>query len=273
MTAGDFMSNAPDMEETSPYPKVFGIELTPLVSGLLLIVLGAAAALWVFQNLVSPVLETNSTLQSEVDQKQSLLVDTGELERQIEEAQARLVEAENLRTDVLGLFASEASLDTLLFDLNERIRSANAGIEDEVRQANLVTFELNDDLSGVITDSSYGPAVNNRLERRVFDVSMRGDFTQTQSIIRSIERLQPLMVLREFNSELNTAAQESLVNQQGQVIARSDYVLIDTSFQVHVLLPAPEGAFEAANPPPAEETEGAEGAEGEEGAVDAEAGS
>jgi type IV pilus assembly protein PilO len=249
MTAGDFMSNSPDMEDASTYPVVFGIKLTPMVSGLLLIVLGGAAAFWIFQNLVAPVQETNQALQMEVDDKQRLLVDTGELERQIQEAQDRLEAAQVLRTDVLGLFASEASLDTLLFDLNERIRSANAGIEDEDRQARLVTFEVNESLSGIITDSSYGPAVNNRLQRRVYDVSMRGDFTQTQSIIRSIERLQPLMVLREFNSELDRESQAALVNQQGQVIPRSDYVVINTSFQLHVLLPAPEGTFEQANQP------------------------
>ena len=267
MTAGDFIpDSAPELEEASPYPVVFGIQITPMVGGIAIALFGIAAAFWVYQTFITPIAEQNAQLQTEVNEKESLLVDTGELERQIQEAQARLDEAEALRSDVLGLFATEEGLDTLLLDLNERIRSANAGIDNEDRQASLTNFQLNQELSGIITDSSFGAEVNNRLERRVFDVSMEGDFAQTQSIIRNIERLQPLMVLQNFDSTLDTAAQTSQINETGQIVNTASYVVINTSFQLSVLLPAPEGTYEAANAPPP----GEEGEEGEEAAAEGE---
>jgi type IV pilus assembly protein PilO len=259
MTAGDFSpDSAPELEEASSYPVVFGVQITPVVGGAAIAVIGLAAAFWVYQTFAAPVAEQNAQLQTEVNEKERLLVDTGELERQIQEAQARLEAAEALRADVLGLFATEDGLDTLLLDLNERIRSANAGIDDESRQASLTNFRVNEELSGVITDSSFGSAVNNRLERRVFDVSMEGDFAQTQSIIRNIERLQPLIVLQNFESNLDTAGQVSQINEAGQIVNTNDFIVIDTSFQLSVLLPAPEGTYEAATAPPPEEGEAAE---------------
>lgn len=258
MTAGNFI-DGPELEEASSYPVVFGITLTPTVSGLLLVLLGGVGAFYIYQNLVSPVLETNAQLQAEVSEKEALLVDTGELERQINEAKERLTEAEALRGDVRGLFATEDSLDTLLFDVNARVQSANLNVP-EGRRAQLTKFELDPASSGVITDSSFGADVNNRLERRVFNVEMQGDFAQTQSIIRSIERLQPLMVLRNFNSELDTAASVSQINERGEIVVTDNYVVINTSFQLNVLLPAPEGTYEEANAP----AEGEEGEEGEE---------
>jgi type IV pilus assembly protein PilO len=258
MTAGDFIpDSAPELEEASPYPVIFGIQITPIVGGIVIALFGIAAAFWVYQTFIAPIAEQNAQLQAEVNDKESLLIDTGELERQIQEAQARLDEAEALRADVRGLFATEEGLDTLLLDVNERVRSANTGIETEEGQASLTNFQLNDEASGVISDSSFGPEVNNCLARRVFDVSLQGDFAQTQSIIRNIERLQPLLVLQNFDSTLNSDAQVSLINETGQIVNNNGYFVIDTSFQLSVLLPSPETCEQANAPPPEEGEEGA----------------
>jgi type IV pilus assembly protein PilO len=253
MTAGgDFMpGDSQDFEGGSSYPEVFGLKLTPTVLGIVCLVAGIGASIYIYTKLVQPVLTENAQLQQDIQTKESLLVDQGVVQQQIDEARAKLKDAEALKADVLALFASEDSLDTLLLDLNERVQSVNSGVSDPNRRANLAKFELDPELSGVIADGSFGSAVDNRLQRQVFNVEMQGDFAQTQSIMRNIERLQPLIVVRDFKSELDLAAQSFEVDAQGRIVNREDVTQIDTSFQLNVLLPAPEGTYEAANPAPA----------------------
>ncbi len=123
---------------------------------------------------------------------------------------------------MLALFANPSSLNTLQLDINRQIDSRNAGL-DRARQAKLAAcpawvranlgavekvvgdlvvksqlqkFTPDPKASGVITDGSYGTLVNNKLKRQVTSVVFEGNFQQTQSILRSIERLQPLLVFK-----------------------------------------------------------------------------
>jgi type IV pilus assembly protein PilO len=50
----------------------------------------------------------------------------------------------------------------------------------------------------VVTDGSLGIELNNKLKRETMDVEFEGNFIQTQQIFRTIERLQPLLVMRNM---------------------------------------------------------------------------
>ncbi len=52
---------------------------------------------------------------------------------------------------------------------------------------------------GVLTDGSLGVALNNKLKRQTFNVEIEGNFNHAQSIIRRIELLQPLLILRNMD--------------------------------------------------------------------------
>lgn len=255
MTAsGDFIpGDAQDFEGAPTYPTVFGVQLTPVISGLLLFVLGVAGAMWLYFNLVQGEAQSNQQLKTDIASKEALLVDQDAIEQQIAEAETRKAEADQMRSDVLALFATDDSISTLLLDVNARVQSVNAGIQDEDDRANLSRFELDPELSGVITDGSFGAEVNNRLQRNVFNVAIEGNFPQTEAIIRSIERLQPLIVLRDYQSSLEFSDQSILINPQGQVTANNTATGIVTEFQLNVLSPAPEGTYEAATAPAPEE--------------------
>lgn len=248
MTAsGDFIPGDPQDFETAPaYPTLFGIQLTPSVSGILLGLLGLFGAGWLYFNLLSPTLQTNQELRANIAEKEALLVDQEAIQKQIADAKQGLAEAQQLQEDVLGLFATEDSVDTLLLDLNARIQAANAGIQDEDRRAKLTQFELVPDQSGIIKDGSLGPEVDNRLQRRVYNVGLEGDFEQTQSIIRNIERLQPLTIIRSYKSEIDLNSQVIEIDPSGRVVQAAPPPRLDTTFELDVLLPAPEGTYEAA---------------------------
>lgn len=254
MTAsGDFIpTNDPNEVEEPAYPKLFGLSLTPVVIGTIAALAGLGVAIWLWLNVVQPAAQRNQELRQDIAAKEQEIANQEETQRQIEQARARLTEAQQLQSEVLSLFATDRSVDTLLLDVNERVQSANAGIRDANRRAVLAKFDLNAGASGVVTDGSYGDAVNNRLERRVYDVSIEGTFPQVVSIIRSIERLQPLLVVSNLTSQLDPTTQKLVLDNQGRIAAQPE-TRITTNFQLSALVPteqatAPAEAAPAASP-------------------------
>lgn len=257
MTAGgDFVPGDPNELEGPNYPKLFGLTLTPTVSGVLVALLGLGAAIWLWVSVVQPTLERNRELKQDVAAKQQQLENQAETQQRIEEARAELAEAQQLQAEVLSLFATERSLDTLLLDVNERVQSANAGVQNPDRRAVLARFNLDPEASGVVNDSAYGEAVNNKLERRVYNVSIQGTFPQVVSIVRSIERLQPLLVVSNLNSQLDPSAQRLVINGQGQAVSTAQpEPRITTNFRLEALVPTGEAAAPDASPEASPETE------------------
>ncbi|WAL62217.1 GspMb/PilO family protein [Thermocoleostomius sinensis] len=262
MTAGgDFVPGNPNELEEPNYPKLFGLTLTPTVGGVLVALLGLGAAIWLWISVVQPTLERNRELRQDVTAKQQQLENQAETQQRIEEARTELAEAQQLQAEVLSLFATERSLDTLLLDVNERVQSANAGVQNPDRRATLARFNLDPDASGVVNDNTYGEAVNNKLERRVYNVSIQGSFPQVVSIIRSIERLQPLLVVSNLNSQLDPSAQRLVINGQGQAVSTAQpEPRITTNFRLEALVPtgATSDANQAASPEAESEAEPAE---------------
>ncbi|HEY9623388.1 MAG TPA: hypothetical protein V6C78_23730 [Crinalium sp.] len=238
MTAGgDFIPG--DNLETAPnYPTLFGLRLTPTTNGWLIAIALLALAGYLGYTFVKPLWDTSQQLSADIAAKESQLVNREETQRQIQEARVKLQQAEQLRADVLTLFATNENMDTLLLDLNERVQSANAGITDPDRRATLSKFTLNDQQSGVVADGAYGAAVNSKLRREVYDVQMQGSFAQTQSIIRSIERLQPLLVVRDFKSELDNTTRAIVLDPQGRLVPGSQPTpRLTTGFRLIALIP------------------------------------
>jgi len=265
------IGDAPD------YPVVFGISITPLVGGLLLGALGLLGTAFLVLNLVQPEFDKNQQLTATVAGKEGQLGELATIKAKIKKAETDLAAAKTQQQEVLSLFASEASLDTLLLDINRQI-DARTGEVAQQRTAKLATcpvwvrqnvnqleekvgelvtrpqlrkFTPNTANSGVISDSSYGALINGKLKRQVADVEIVGNFNQTQSILRSIERLQPLLVLRETNFKL--ADQKQLYEVRGDQIqflsnCQPD-TKIATTFKLEALLPLSETEKKAAAPP------------------------
>jgi type IV pilus assembly protein PilO len=233
---GDFIPSGSG--DSTEFPKLFGLTLTPAVNGVLVALLGTVGAYFLWTNLTSPMLQRNQELKTDIATKESQVLDQEKFKQQMEAARVRLKDAEQLRADVLSLFASNKSVDTLLFDVNERVQSVNGNIQDADKRATLSKFDLDATASGPVTDNSLGAEVNNRLERRVYQVEIKGTYPQTQSIIRNIERLQPLLVVNNFKADLDTATQEVFFDRQGRIAASEQpEPRITTAFQLAALVP------------------------------------
>jgi type IV pilus assembly protein PilO len=251
---GDFIPSGSG--DDSELPKLFGLTLTPTVNGVLVALVGIVGSYFLWTNITSPALQRNQELKADIASKEAQMLNQAEFQQKMEEARVRLKNAEQLRADVLSLFASNKSVDTLLFDVNERVQSVNGNIQDPDKRATLAKFDLDPEASGVVNDSSLGLEVNNRLERRVFQVEIRGTYPQTQSIIRNIERLQPLLVVNNFKADLDATTQEVFFDPQGRIAAVGQpESRISTTFQLAALVPT--GQEEEATAPGASASPGA----------------
>lgn len=213
------------------YPTAFGVTLTPAVSGALIAVLGLAGSIYLILNLLMPVWQQHQELQASRTQKQAQVDQKAALLSQIEQLRVDLAQAKQQKADVTALFASEQTLDTLLLDINRVVESSNARIEGNNARARLRRFVPVNQSAEVIADGSLGPEVNGKLKRRTINLELEGTFEQTQSIIRNIERLQPLLIVRDYQS---TLTQASTSNQPKSVRGP---VTITTSFQLQALMP------------------------------------
>ncbi len=277
--SGDF-SQESEFDSGASYPTIFGLTMTPMVSGVLLGLAGLAASGAMFMYLVTPAWESYQALDSKVKEKSEQLQQQGAIRKQVKDAKEKLVQVKQQRDQVYGLFASQKSMNTLLFDLNQLIEKNNSSVasatnaklancpawvrdfyqtmpryrafEDRVgplaAEAKLARFKPNEKGAEVITDSSFGTPINNKLKRQAIDVEFTGNFNQTQSIFRTIERLQPLLLIKNLEVKVGTGGNNKLTQLYEIEPDESIRFLtncqpdtrVTTSFQMEALLPLTE---------------------------------
>lgn len=239
----------------SEYPQAFGITFTPKVQAIALGVLGVIVGVYVFANLVMPAYSSyqakkteEADLQSQVETQRK-----GEFKKKIQAAEVELSEKQGLKKQVITFFGDEKSLKTLLLDVNQFLQSRNVELLSFSPEADTV----------IINDGSLGPAVNNKLKRQTINIELKGGFEQTQSILRDLERLQPLILIKNLNTQVTEDQSPVLVvtskdKSQPQVISKEEKK-VRTTFQIQVILPltaeeaaqfAPAPTPEGQQPPP-----------------------
>lgn len=234
-----FAKNTGFEDVSSAYPVLFGVTFTPVVIGAVVGGLGFLGAVYMGLNIVKPEFDkfqqlqtTSSTLQAKVDQKNTQA-------KQADQVRAELAKTKEQQTQVLGLFANEKSLDTLLLDTSRQVESSNdklTGI-NPVR-AKLRRFEPTGDKPEIIKDGSLGEKVNNKLKRQIIRVEIEGKFAQMQAIMRNIERLQPLLLVQNYDSKLAPIEEEKSDDKKPGI--RKDIGKLITSFDLVALMPLTE---------------------------------
>ncbi|GAB1539535.1 hypothetical protein NUACC21_22020 [Scytonema sp. NUACC21] len=228
---------------TPSYPVIFGISLTPKVSGIALGFVGIAAAVYMVMNMLMPTWDTfqqqqakQTEIQTDIDQKKAAI-------KQIDKVKQEQLLAKQQQVQVLGLFANEKTLDTLLLDINRLVESGNSQVPANGTRAKLKKYVPASGKAEPIMDGSLGPLVNGKLKRTNITIDVFGTYEQTQSILRNIERLQPLLIVKDYQSAL---APEETSTDKDKPIRRIGSAPIRTSFQLQALMPmSPEETAKA----------------------------
>jgi type IV pilus assembly protein PilO len=231
------------------YPSVFGITFSPMIVGLCIATVGLGVSGYFLLTSLQPQLAKNQELEAKLAQTQDQIQQRKDNAQKIAVAEQSLDRANAQKQVVLGLFSSDKKLDTLLLDLNKLI---------SIRQGELQKFSPDAPVAGggssgaaVVTDSSLGSALNNKIKRKGVSISVKGNFEQVQSILRTIERLDELLIIKDFKADADRGNQKIEFDAQGKLIPQPE-TLIQTSFKIQALIPLNtiEQAVVAPPPPP-----------------------
>jgi type IV pilus assembly protein PilO len=230
------------------YPSVFGITFSPTIIGLCLATVGLGISGYVFVTSLQPQLAKNQELETKLAQTQDQIQQRKDNAKKIAAAEQSLDRANAQKQVVLGLFASDKKLDTLLLDLNKLVN---------IRQGQLQKFSPDAPVAGggssgaaVVTDSSLGAALNGKIKRKGVSISVKGNFEQVQSILRTIERLDQLLLVKDFKAESDKGTQKIVADAQGKLIPQPE-ATIQTSFKIQALIPLNPAEQAVSAPPPA----------------------
>ena len=226
----EFLPAVEGEQEASSYPTAFGITFTPRVSGITFAILGILGAAYLFVNFAWPAWQQVQELQGTVDQKQSKLEQQEQIEKQLQASKVELEKAKQKSQRVLGLFANEQSLNTLLLALNDRVKASNGQI---------VLYEPKEEGATPVTDGSLGAEVNGKLKRKKIGVELEGNYAQIQSIMRGFERLQALLLVKDFTAEL-TEDREVQIDPNTNLVTSAKAPNIKTKMTLEALLPLNE---------------------------------
>jgi type IV pilus assembly protein PilO len=226
----EFLPAGEGEEEASSYPTAFGITFTPRVSGITIAILGILGAAYMMVNFAWPAWQQVQELQGTVNQKQSRLEGKEDIEKQLDASKVQLEQAKQKSQRVLGLFADEQSLNTLLLDLNNRVKASNGQI---------VLYEPEENGAIPVTDGSLGTEVNGKLKRKKIGVEVEGNYAQIRSIMRGFERLQALLLVKDFTAEL-TEDREVQIDPNTNLVTSAKPPTIKTKMTLEALLPLNE---------------------------------
>ncbi|MEH2212807.1 pilus assembly protein PilO [Nostoc sp.] len=252
MTLSDdlnFAEQGGEFDQATPAsPVVFGIAFTPKIIGILVGVIGLAGAGYILLNLLMPAWESyqqqqakSTELQGQIEQKKANI-------KQIDKVKDELAQAKQQKVQVLSLFANEKTLDTLLLDLNRLIESGNSATSINAVRAKLKKYVPISQKPEPIVDGSLGLGVDGKLQRSTISAEITATYEQTQSIIRNIERLQPLLIVKDYQATLAPAETRSPLDKTPMQVGPA---AINTSFQLQVLMPlSPEEIAAAAKAAP-----------------------
>ena len=233
------LDNSTYLDQAPTYPSIFGIDLSPMLLGGVLAVMGFAGAGYFGYTNLMPQQQTNQELQTKLSGLQQQIQERQDNAKKIVEAKVKLEKAKIQQQAVLALFANDQKLDTLLLDLNKLINT---------RQGELQKFNPDAAATGVINDSSLGSALNAKLRRKSTDIEVDGNFEQLQSILRTVERLDQLLIVKDFQADLMAPTANNL---SSGVISSTPKIKTKFKLQAVIPLTAEEAAAAAAPPPPA----------------------
>lgn len=243
--ANEFIPDIDDEDEVSG-PVILGVPITSKVIGIAIGLVGVILfGVGIFK-VVIPAWEYQQMLNSDIQTKQREIEDQNERLQQQEEAERKLEEARQRRLNVTALFADEANLETLMFDINEQLNQINAGIADDEKKVRLIRFLPGE--TQIVDDGSLGSEVNGKLRRREYDVEVEGSFEQIRRFLMVIERMQPMLVVRSFDSRLIERSPEVMGEyRQGQFVAIDEQPQrrLTTGFKLHALMPLSQEQLEA----------------------------
>ncbi len=163
---------------------VFGIKLASQVQAIGIAVLGLVIAGALFYQFVLPEFQKGRQIKQKIDESKQMQQQLQVLIQQKAESEAKPSEAKQRRANVTAMCATDASTNTLLFDMTQLVNRINAGVQGDDFKAKITKFEP-DILpvaptaaptaldSDILMDTSFGSSLVGKLRRKKFKVELK----------------------------------------------------------------------------------------------------
>jgi type IV pilus assembly protein PilO len=246
--SSDLLDNHVSVTETTfiaapQYPSLFGITLSPQILGAAIGVLGCGIGGYLFMNYVQPQLTKNQELSAKLADTEKQIEMRKDNASKIAAIEAERGKIQAQKQTILALFANDKKLDTLLLDLNKLVK---------IRQGELKSFTPDGNgTATMVVDGSFGAALNGKLKRKSIKIDLEGNFEQVQSILRTIERLDQLLIVKNFQISADSAKEVENIGSEGKSATVPRDVKLKTTFELQAIIPATIEEQAAAAPPPA----------------------
>lgn len=225
---------------------LFGIKLTPQIQGVLIAIAGIGGGVALFIYVLQPALQKQEELKESIRQKNIEIAQLEQVVAKKGEAEANLAKQRQLKAEVGALFGEPQTLDTLLLDINKIVKDSGATLikfspitSDPISQA-LFPGQAQAPAAGAPAAAPQGD-----FRGVPITLELEGTFSQTQSIIRNIERLEPLINLGKYSSQIDEETLQLEVDEQGKP-KRLTEPKLKTALDLLVIVPAEKA------PPPAQ---------------------
>lgn len=199
---------------------LFGIKLTPKLIGILVAVAGVAGSVALFIYVLQPEWAKQEELKGKIQTQKDAIAKLKVGIAQKEEAQRELDRQKQLQAEVNTLFGDAKTLDTLLFDINKWVKKDGAKIVgfNPADQEEITKTLFPEDPK---TKQKQGMGSLARFDARTVSLDLEGTFAQIQSVLGKIERLEPLVMVGQFESAVDTQTEDTRikveVDPQGKV--------------------------------------------------------
>lgn len=197
---------------------LFGIKLTPKLIGILVAVAGVAASVGLFMYLLQPEWTKKEELDGKIKTKKEEIATLQRGIAQKEEAQRALDREKQLQAEVNTLFGDAKTLDTLLLDINKWVKKDGAKLvgfnpeQDEITRALFIEDPKTKQKQGMGSLASF--------DALSVSLDLEGTFSQIQSVLGKIERLEPLVMVGKFESAVTQEEDKKIkveVDPEGKV--------------------------------------------------------
>jgi type IV pilus assembly protein PilO len=224
------------------YPSMFGITLSPMVIGAAVGLLGLGVSAYVYASYLQPQLAKNQELSAKLADTEGQIKQRQDVTQKIAQATADRDKLKAQQEQIVGLFANDRKLDTLLLDLNKLVN---------IRQGQLQRFEPESSAT-VVKDGAFGAALDGKLKRKSVSIALEGNFEQVQSILRTIERLDQLLIVKDFRADVDKSGQKIVIDHTGKIVSGPiSEPKLKTTLKLQAIIPTTPEERAAAAPPPA----------------------
>lgn len=211
-----------------PAPQSFmGLPVSPLIVGVVLAVLGAGGAAYIFFTMTQPVLDANAQLQKDIDDLTSKIEVQKKSVAQLPLAQEKVDSAKLRKQEMLGFFAKDEALQTLLLDF-EAIVKQQPGLK-------LNSLSLAGDPE-IVTDGSLGESANNLFKRQGLTLAVTGSFPAVRQLMQALERFEPIVQVPNLSLTSSAPTQKIQVAEDGKIQVFPENVELTANLTLKVIV-------------------------------------